>query len=203
MADYEYFGLRQAVLRNPLAALGRLEELAKRDTVRSELRKYFDDDIIAIYASKGKSFKGRNNYSNYKGILLIRGKLLGVSDYELKFEGSGGKTLQGIDFKGISWEMPIAELVDVVSFNDYVRNSNPYNISHPERLFGFSTLISDIPLGEFKAPELIGAYVKFAESFSASTFQSDVKFGAATPVKLTSIANISHSGTGTGKGFIM
>jgi hypothetical protein len=184
MADYEYNGLRQELRRNPTVPLTRLVDAGiTQGLIASTLKPYEGIDVIAMYT------KGRcpNLENNYKNVLLVRGKLLGVNDYELKFDGPGGKTLGGVAFTGSSWEVPVGQLVDVVQFSEYLKNPNPHKHLDAQKFFEFST-ITDLVIAEVIASDPIEAHTKLISMYGI--YKEDLKHGSTTPVKIISVRDV-------------
>lgn len=208
MADYEFQGLRQALIKNPSAELYRLEGRAAHEAPLShnllmkELERYFNRDIVAIYLSGGKNYKPPNDFTN---ALFIRGELEGVNADELLFNGETVRLPQGIKYKGTSWIVNVSQLVDMVAVADYRYNANPFEKSYHCKEFEFGTM-SGNPIGSIEAITPLGAYLGLIERMD--TFQREMTRGATTPIRLISIKDVpdvslektmqGRSGTGTG-----
>ncbi|MGV8141253.1 MAG: hypothetical protein ACP5NW_02300 [Candidatus Woesearchaeota archaeon] len=182
MADYEYDGLRQTILKDPNAPLNRLETYVKHAKLLEDIKRYEGHDVAAIYAPEKRDFTKDNSYKN---LLMVRGKLLGAIANELQFAGAeGGKTTTGADYKGTSWTLFMDNLVDVVPFDVYMKNIDPFKNNNPLALFAFSTMY-DISMGEILASDPIGAHNALVQANIA--YKNDLKQGVTIPLKLVGI----------------
>jgi hypothetical protein len=190
MADYEFPGLRQALLKTPSKLLCRLEDCVGRDStaahnkVLSGLRKYFDKDIVAIYSAGSKDYVVPNNFVNS---LFIRGELCGVNDYEMIFQGPKGTTPQGIEYKGSTWIVPISQLIDVVAVSDYEKDDNPYGFKYKLKEFEFSIMAGET-IEKVRAFNPLDAYFGIIQLHVP--LQEELERGPTTPIKLKSIKDV-------------
>jgi hypothetical protein len=182
MADYEYKGLRQEILKDPNAPLSRLETHVKHAQLLEDIKKYEGQDVAAVYATEKRNFTKDNSYQN---LLLVRGILTGAIANELQFKGAeGGKTTTGGEYKGPSWILTMNNLIDLVPFDEYLKNMDPFKNNNPLALFAFSTMY-DIHMGEILASDPLGAHNALIEA--NDSYKNDLKQGVTLPVKLVRI----------------
>jgi hypothetical protein len=213
MADYEYNGLRKKLSNNTSKKLCRLDDLGYerpviQRKVREGLKQYYEMDIMAIYAANTMC----KISSNLVNTLFIRGTLESINPHEdeLIFKGlSGIIEPQRIAYQGSTWILPISQLIDVESISEYMADPYHYNRPYPLREFEFGTM-SGIRIGEVRAYNPLGAFLSIIQQYTP--LQKELSKGPTTPIRLLSIKSIKdivkedkreHSGTGTGKGFVM
>jgi hypothetical protein len=210
MAEYEFPGLRQSLIKNPSKNLCRLlersadyEKPVSHRKVIDGLKNYYDKDVVAIYATNLKRGNLPNNYVNN---LFVRGILDSVNpnESELIFKGPSGIIQpQGIEYKGSTWILPIDQLVDVVSISDYMMNNNPYNQPNPLKEFEFSTMAGERVGETVYAYDPVGAFLSIVQRYT-SLKNELLGTSPTTPTRLKSIRitsleeDIKKSGTTRG-----